>query len=465
MHSKNRFILISFVLFEFVLLNIILLTYFAFSIPGYTWRDNIYLNNLTILLLIFNLSWLIIILYIRVKDFYFNPGYKYFKNFALSFFFFIGIASTLILIFQIDYVDSLNLIIPIFIFTYINLLIHKFLLKKLKQRGVADLGSYALLISSGKEFPKLLEFTKNITQYGYKIIGYLCDKETNTTVNGSGLKIMGNIKDLPDVLDNNSVDEIFITISSLKQKKIKSSIKIANNYGIRVKLIPENPIFIAEKYKASSLGNIPVFELRNSPLDIFTNMVIKRLFDFVFALITIVLLSPLYLIIGVIILLENNGPIFYTPQRKGEADGTFKCYKFRTMSICDNPLNGTKSTLRNDPRITTIGKILRKMDLDELPQFFNVLKGEMSVIGPRPHRTSLQNDFRKIVNDYMVRSYVKPGITGWAQVNGWRGSTVTEEQKRQRVKHDLWYIENWNLWLDIKIVFLTIFGKHHKKAF
>ncbi len=465
MNSKNRFILISFVLFEFVLLNITLITFFAFALPGFSWSNNSFFNNLTIILLILNLSWLIIILYIRVKDFYFNPNYRYIKNFALSFFFFIGISSTLMLIFQIDFLRPISLIIPIFLFTYINFLIHKFLLKYLKRIGSSELTSNALLISSEKEYPKLLEFTKSITQHGYKILGYLGDKDTSTLANGVGLDVIGNIKDLPEILENKAIDEIFITLASLKQEKIKSSIKIADNFGVRVKLIPENPIFIAEKYKADTLGDIAVFELRQSPLDIFSNMVIKRLFDFLFALITIVILSPLFLIIGILIILDNKGPIFYTPHRKGEAGGSFKCYKFRTMSECDDPLAGTKSTVVNDPRITKIGKLLRKSDLDELPQFFNVLKGEMSVIGPRPHRSILQNDFRKIVNDYMVRSYVKPGITGWAQVNGWRGPTVTDEQKKERVKHDLWYIENWNFWLDVKIIFLTIFGKHHKNAF
>lgn len=133
------------------------------------------------------------------------------------------------------------------------------------------------------------------------------------------------------------------------------------------------------------------------------------------------------------------------------------------MSVCDDPLNGTKSTVKNDPRITRVGRFLRKYDLDELPQFINVLRGEMSVVGPRPHRVNLQNDFRKIVDEYMVRHYIKPGLSGWAQVNGWRGPTETVRQKTERIKHDLWYIENWSLWLDIKIVFLTVFGRKSRQ--
>ena len=157
--------------------------------------------------------------------------------------------------------------------------------------------------------------------------------------------------------------------------------------------------------------------------------------------------------------MDGNGNIIYAPLRKGESGKAFRCYKFRTMKVNDNPINGTKSTVKNDPRLTKVGKYLRKFDLDELPQFFNVLKGDMSVVGPRPHRVNLQHDFRKIVNDYMVRHYVKPGVSGWAQVNGWRGPTTSDTQKKERIKHDLWYIENWNFWLDLKIIFLTVFGK------
>lgn len=200
-----------------------------------------------------------------------------------------------------------------------------------------------------------------------------------------------------------------------------------------------------------------------TPLDQMRNLLLKKGFDFLFSLMVIIILSPVFLLIALLIAIEVRGSFLYCPLRKGEQGKTFKCYKFRTMSTCDDPSNGTKSTVKNDPRITRIGKFLRKYDLDELPQFFNVLLGNMSVVGPRPHRIFLQDDFRKIVNDYMVRHYVKPGITGWAQVNGWRGPTQSIEQKKERVKHDLWYIENWSLWLDFKIVFLTVFGRKTRK--
>jgi putative colanic acid biosynthesis UDP-glucose lipid carrier transferase len=416
-----------------------------------------------LLAIIYNFSWLFIILYIRNNEFYFNPDYGYFKSIITSLFFFVGFVMSLVILFKVSYFKRSTFIIPIFIFSYLNLIGHKYLLRTLKKRA-SHLFSNTLLIGSGYDIANLKDFTNAMAQYGYNIVGYLEDEDEKPK-NELDLKIFGDFEDLPKVLTDNSIDEIFIAMSDLDHEQILKSIEIADNFGVRVKLIPANPLLMSKNYKAVAMGELAVFKLRQSPLDHFNKSILKRLFDFCFALFILILCAPIFLLIGIIIYLDTKGPIFYSPYRKGEAGETFKCYKFRTMSVCDNPLNGTKSTIVNDPRITQVGKLLRKTDLDELPQFFNVLKGEMSVIGPRPHRINLQKDFRKSVNNYMVRSYIKPGITGWAQVNGWRGPTATKEQKDERIRHDLWYIENWSLWLDIKIIFLTLFGRHRKKAF
>lgn len=463
MNSKNRFILINLLAFEFILLNVVLTTYLYFRLPEFSFSDAIFLIKLAKLTVIYNLSWLFIILYIRDNEFYFNANHGYLKSLVTSLFFFVGFVITLVTLFKISYFTRSTYIIPIFIFSYLILISTKYLMKYLKKKG-SHLFSNTLLIGSDYAGENLTGFTNAMTQYGYNIMGYL-ESQGKKPKNILDLNIFGDIKDLAHVLNTNAVDEIFIAMSSLEREKILEVVKIADEFGIRVKLIPENPLLMSKNYKAMTMGDLAVFKLRQSPLDNFSLTILKSLFDFLFAFSVLILFSPLFLLIAALIYLDNKGPVFYTPYRKGEANRTFKCYKFRTMSVSEDPLNGTKSTEVNDPRITRVGKFLRKADLDELPQFFNVLKGEMSVIGPRPHRIHLQNDFRNSVQNYMVRSYVKPGITGWAQVNGWRGPTKTVEQKNERIHHDLWYIENWSLWLDIKIIFLTLFGKHHKKAF
>ena len=188
----------------------------------------------------------------------------------------------------------------------------------------------------------------------------------------------------------------------------------------------------------------------------FSNM--KRFFDIFFSIFALVLVSPLLIIIGLLVKLTSSGPVLYVAERVGMGGAIFKMYKFRTMNH-SRESQETFSTLENDSRITPLGHFLRKTNLDEVPQFFNVLKGEMSVVGPRPHRVSLDKKLQNEVAKYMIRRHIKPGITGWAQVNGWRGPTNTEEQKIQRTRHDIWYIKNWTFWLDIKIIFLTLFGK------
>ena len=184
----------------------------------------------------------------------------------------------------------------------------------------------------------------------------------------------------------------------------------------------------------------------------------KRIFDLFFGLLALILLFPFLLLISVIVKLESEGSIFYVPLREGKNNLLFPCFKFRTMysDQCDNPSSGCRSTVRNDPRITPFGRFLRKFSLDELPQLINVIRGEMSLVGPRPHRVKLADDFRSLGLDYELRLRVKPGLTGWAQVNGWRGSTETLQQKTERIKHDLWYVKNHNLKLDLEIMWRTI---------
>ena len=463
MNSKNKFLLINLLTFEFVLLNLILNIFLFLRLPEFSLFDTTFLNKMIPVTIIYNLSWFLIILFIRDKEFYFNSDYNHLKSLLTSLFIFVGFVTTLLIILRINYFNRSTFIIPIFIFTYLNFFSHKYLFRYFKKRS-SHLYSNTLLIGKTLEYSKLIGYTKGMARYGYILMGYLEDRDEKSK-NVLNFNIFGTIDDLSTVLENQPIDEIFIAMSELEQRKVKELLKIIDNFGVRVKLIPDSPHLLANSFKTGTIGELAVYKLRQSPLDNFNATILKRLFDFCFALLVIIVCSPLYLLIGILIYLDTRGTIIYAPNRKGEAGKTFKCYKFRTMSDCDNPLNGSKSTIINDPRITRIGKFLRKSDLDELPQFFNVLKGEMSVMGPRPHRSNLHTDFRRSINDYMVRSYIKPGITGWAQVNGWRGPTVTDEQKNERIKYDLWYIENWSFWLDIKIIFMTLFGKHRKKAF
>ncbi|MBD1397719.1 undecaprenyl-phosphate glucose phosphotransferase [Pontibacter sp. JH31] len=299
---------------------------------------------------------------------------------------------------------------------------------------------------------------------GYYIKGFVkCKKEQCIVAQD---KIVGDLNNIDSYLKDNQVDEIVIAIPIKPSKKIKSILSAADYHGVRVKYIPDYQELLGDKYKITRYGQIEAVNVRQFPLDDTFAAFIKNCFDKVFSFLVLVLLSPLFLVLAVLIKLDSPGPIFYCPIRIGKRGRPFKVFKFRSMKENDSPNGGALSTAKNDQRITKLGKILRKYSLDELPQFMNVLLGDMSVVGPRPHRSFLNQQFQQSEDKYMLRHYFKPGITGWAQINGWRGPTETKEQKSQRTKHDLWYVENWSLWLDFKIVYLTIFGRNtHKSAF
>ena len=318
----------------------------------------------------------------------------------------------------------------------------------------------ALLVGTGDNFSKLQNYYTGSLELGYRIIGAI-DK------NNEGLEHFDVMEKF--LSSNVFLDEVIVTLPYYwSMDDVKKTIQICDYHGVRVKYIPDYSFldFTQSGIGAEVYNNMLIVSLRQNSLDRLPNLIFKRVFDIVFSTMVLLFTSPLFLAISVLIKIDSKGPIFYRPIRIGRNGKEFEMYKFRSMMANDPADGGKRSTLANDSRITKIGAILRKTSLDELPQFLNVLFGQMSVVGPRPHRKYLDKQLQSEIKNYMLRHYLKPGITGWAQVNGWRGPTETMEQKTNRTLCDLYYIENWSFWLDMKIIWLTLFSKKtHKLAF
>ena len=320
---------------------------------------------------------------------------------------------------------------------------------------------YTLVIGVGDLAVKISNYFDSNPDFGFRIKGYLkSNGKEESKVNST--KVIGHLRDIKQYLSDNPIDEIVIALpykSARNWKKIKNIIDQADLNGTRVSYLPDYKGLFGNNFKIIHDGNLHAVNVRQLPLDEFQAAIEKIIFDFVFSGLALLLLSPALILISVLIKLDSPGPVFYCPFRVGRGGKHFKIFKFRTMYENDLAAGGMRSTLINDPRITPVGRVLRKYNLDELPQFLNVFLGEMSVVGPRPHRNFLNQQMKEHLDKYMLRHYFKPGITGWAQVNGWRGPTETELQISQRTAHDLWYIENWSFLLDLKIVWMTIFSR------
>lgn len=324
---------------------------------------------------------------------------------------------------------------------------------------------YIIVAGTGNKAKKIEDQVLTSHSTGYQLKGFInCDNQEDCVIENQ--KVLSDLDNINQYLQSNTVDEIVIALPDNQVNKIQKILSVADYHGIRVKYVLDYHELFGNHYKITRFGQVDAVNIRQLPIDGKLASFAKNCFDKIFATIALVLLLPLFLLVAILIKLESRGPVFYTALRIGRGGKPFKLFKFRSMRICDDSVDGVCSTQVNDPRITKIGRILRKYSIDELPQFVNVLLGSMSVVGPRPHRRYLNRQLQENVYHYMLRQYVKPGLTGWAQVNGWRGPTDTEEQKRQRTLHDLWYIENWSFWLDMKIIFLTIFSpKVYKSAF
>ncbi|RVU02472.1 undecaprenyl-phosphate glucose phosphotransferase [Mucilaginibacter limnophilus] len=281
------------------------------------------------------------------------------------------------------------------------------------------------------------------------------NSETNSYLDGSG-QVSPSVIDQLKSAARNGIKELYISLAPERIMEYNSLQKEAEKDCLRLKLVPDLSASLPNHLKLSYMGEFPVLTHRHEPLEEISNRFKKRLFDLVFSsLVIIFLLSWLYPLIGLIIKIQSPGPILFKQLRSGKDNRSFGCYKFRSMKV---NADANKQATKDDDRITPIGKFLRRTSLDELPQFFNVFLGDMSVVGPRPHPLFLTEQYSNIINQYMVRQFLKSGITGWAQVNGFRGETRQPELMEKRVEYDIWYLENWSMWLDVKIIFLTMFN-------
>jgi putative colanic acid biosynthesis UDP-glucose lipid carrier transferase len=282
----------------------------------------------------------------------------------------------------------------------------------------------------------------------------------------TNLPIIGNIDESVSYAIKNRVSEIYSTISPETNSSIYDMAQAAEKSLIRFKFVPDFKFYVNRDTHLEYLAELPILSLRPEPLEDMSNSIKKRAFDIIFSLLVIVfILSWLIPLLAIIIKLSSKGPVFFVQHRSGKDNKSFRCWKFRSLAV--NADAHERQVTRNDGRITKVGRFLRKTNLDELPQFFNVLMGSMSVVGPRPHMLRHTEIYSKLLGQYMIRHFVKPGVTGWAQVNGFRGEIKREDQLRKRIEHDIWYLEHWSPWLDIRIIFLTVFVtlKGDKNAF
>lgn len=278
--------------------------------------------------------------------------------------------------------------------------------------------------------------------------------------------IISGLDNIIETSKQHKVTEIFSTISPEQQSGIYTLMNDADQACIRFRIIPDLNQFIRKPVHIDYLNDMPVLSLRKEPLDDVGNRIKKRMYDIIVSTLVIVfILSWLVPIVSLLIWLESRGPVFFIQQRSGKNGQTFNCIKFRSMKV--NRDANEKQATKNDSRITRMGRFMRKTNIDELPQFFNVLMSDMSIVGPRPHMLKHTDDYSKLIKQYMIRHFLKPGITGWAQINGYRGETRTVKDMNDRVQYDLWYLENWSLWLDTRIVFMTAFNmaKGEKNAY
>ncbi len=336
----------------------------------------------------------------------------------------------------------------------------RYVLRSMRSKGFNL--KHVLLVGYSRAAEQYIDRIRVNPQWGYVVRGILDDNVERGT-EYKGIKVIGSVENLGIILPENKLDEIAITLSLSEYSKLEKIVNQCEKSGVHTKFIPDYNNVIPNKPYTEDLQGLPVINIRHVPLTNTVNMIVKRLIDIFGATVALILFSPVMLVVSILIKVTSEGPLLYSQERVGLHNKPFKMWKFRSMEVQEPSEEKTKMTLKNDPRVTPIGKFIRKTSIDELPQLINVLRGDMSLVGPRPERPFFVEKFREEIPRYMVKHQVRPGMTGWAQVNGLRGSDTSI---RKRIEYDLYYIENWTLGLDFKILFLTFFkGFINKNAY
>jgi len=407
-----------------------------------------------------NLSWVITYFILSKKNLYLRDGYfNRVKRITYRVFNFVIVALLLAYLFMPRTTYSRIFLLEYSALFYVGKLVYYYFLYRyltlMREKGIHV--NRAIIVGwndTAKKLYKLIEYNPTL---GYKFLGYVSDDDHRDE------GIIGKTHELEQVIKEHQVEIVFVTLSLFNESSnSKEYLRLCNRTGVRLRFVPDNQQWFKNSKNMEKVGQLVIINPQEIPLDNFESQFSKRLFDIVFSsLVILFLLSWLTPLLAILIKLNSKGPVFFVQKRTGINNKTFRCLKFRSMKV--NNESDMKQAVDGDSRITLLGNFLRKSNIDELPQFFNVLFGQMSVVGPRPHMLKHTDQYSGLIEGYLVRHYIKPGITGYAQVTGYRGETDELWKMERRVECDMHYLENWNFLWDMKIIFMTLIGEKQRR--
>ncbi len=459
MESTNSGVRIFFLFFDLLLFNIsFFMVYYYSSINNY-----LDIQEFKLYILHGNMSELLAYIIYSKRNYFFTDKYsERVRAFSVRFAVLLGLLFILALFFLPPDYNKIFIIEYTAFFFVVKVIVFYFIYRVQQFRYNNGYAHNRVAILGMEESDLLLgKILTNNPSLGFKLVGYLSNHQSSQKVG-----TLGQLEELSPISDKYGLNMILVTDPIYFSKEnTKQLLSHCNDVGLRIRYILMKGFWSDQINSEKKFESASFFEMYNPqeiPLDNLTSRYKKRIFDFIFSLaVVIFIFSWLYPIIALIIKINSKGPILFKQQRTGINNKTFMCLKFRTMTV--NSESDTKQAVINDSRITSIGKFLRRTNIDELPQFLNVLAGNMSVVGPRPHMLKHTEQYSALIKHYRVRHFVKPGITGWAQVNGFRGLTDELWKMEKRVEYDMEYLENWSFFQDIKIIFMTIFGNNSYK--